>query len=191
MTSVTGSSVPTGDSGFVTAARHARPRRRTARLPRARRAVRLLSGLLAVAVALVAVAVMTGVLQVATVTSASMIPALGVGDLVVSRPIAARDAQVGDVVTLIRPDGAQVTHRVTATTCDGADCLITLRGDANALTDPEPYPVREVGILVARVPVLGGLLAAVGRPPARTLLIVALVLAAMASLLPRRARRPQ
>src|SRR5690348_9565847 len=50
-----------------------------------------------------------------TVMSGSMRPVLGVGDVVVTRPVAARDVHVGDVVTFPDPERHElVTHRVRA-----------------------------------------------------------------------------
>ena len=68
-----------------------------------------------------------------TVMSGSMRPTLGVGDVVVTKKIAARDARVGDIITFHDPDdrSRMITHRVTAIHIAGERALVTTKGDAN------------------------------------------------------------
>ena len=68
-----------------------------------------------------------------TVMSGSMRPALGVGDVVVTRPIAATDARVGDVITFSDPGRHRklTTHRVKSLNVAGERVHITTKGDAN------------------------------------------------------------
>ncbi|MFC7405010.1 signal peptidase I [Georgenia alba] len=96
-------------------------------------------------------------LRPAIVISGSMEPQIPVGGMTFARTIPAADAEVGDVVTLPRPDGSGlVTHRVVGTEPGpGGATLLTLRGDANDTPDPQPYTVRQVGEVQLTVPVLG------------------------------------
>lgn len=86
----------------------------------------------------------------------SMSPTIPAGALAVVREIPASDIAVGDVVTVERGEGElPVTHRVTAIT--GADpatgeVTFTMRGDANAMDDPEPYTATDVRRVLVSVP---------------------------------------
>src|SRR6185295_4926628 len=70
------------------------------------------------------------------VRTASMTPALKVGDLVVEERVDPAKIQVGDVITLATANGATVTHRVETVTPNDAGPVFTTRGDANASPDP-------------------------------------------------------
>lgn len=149
----------------------------------------VLTVLAVLALALVAASA-TGVVRLAAVTSSSMVPTLQVGDLVVTHPVPAADAVVGDIVTLVRPDGEQVTHRVLANdpAPDGHGRLIAMRGDGNTTADAAPYPVDTVDELLVRVPAVGGVVLGLAQSGARWILIGCLALLAVASLLPGRRR---
>ncbi|HEY0216677.1 MAG TPA: signal peptidase I [Cellulomonas sp.] len=193
-------SAPDGDRARATGDRAPADRGTRTRVLRpgrraVRRTVRVVGTLATVAVAALALALGTGMLAVQHVTSSSMVPALAVGDIVVTRTATAADARVGDIVTLTRPDGRQVTHRVLATAPDPARAgdpdarLITLRGDANSTDDPAPYPVTEVGLVVVRVPLVGGVLGGLAQSPRREIVLGALALVVVAALVPGRRRR--
>lgn len=83
----------------------------------------------------------------------SMSPTIPAGSLALVREIPASDANVGDVVTVDRPDQLPVTHRVVATE-PGVDgqTILTLRGDANPVDDPAPYTVSTVRVVLVSVP---------------------------------------
>ena len=68
-----------------------------------------------------------------TVLSGSMRPTLGVGDVVVTREISAREVRRGDVITFHDPEhqGRMITHRVTAMHIAGERAMIATKGDAN------------------------------------------------------------
>ena len=110
-----------------------------------------------------------------TVMSGSMRPALGVGDVVVTRPIAARDARVGDVITFSDPGRKRklTTHRVTSIHIAGERVLVATKGDAN--DTPERWSVGtsgRVGRVAYHVPLIGyGLVWTHGKY-ARLLLVV-------------------
>lgn len=119
-------------------------------------------GLLAVAAGLAAV--VFGARPV-VITSGSMGPAIGTGDLVLTRSVSADDLRVGDVVTVSTSTRSRVTHRVTALD-DGADgtTVLTLKGDANEAPDAEVYPVSTADRMVARIPRAGYVLMALRTP---------------------------
>ena len=71
-------------------------------------------------------------------TSGSMAPAIDTGDLAVTRPVALAHLSPGDVVSVLDARGARVTHRVVEV--DAARHLLWLKGDANEVADPAPYP---------------------------------------------------
>ena len=99
------------------------------------------------------------------VRSASMAPALGVGDLVVAQHVDPGAIQPGDVITVAARNGATVTHRVVAVTSRADGPAFATRGDANASPDPVATPAALVqGRVEWEVPLLGFLLAMVTMP---------------------------
>lgn len=90
------------------------------------------------------------------VRSGSMAPALGVGDLVVVRPVAAASLRVGDIATYRSAGGALITHRIVAVAGAGSERSFTFRGDANPAPDPQPVPAADVlGRMWFSLPYLG------------------------------------
>ncbi|MDZ8201275.1 signal peptidase I [Microbacterium sp. SSW1-59] len=89
----------------------------------------------------------------------SMAPALPTGAAAVTQTVAAGDLSVGDIVTVRRPDAnMQVTHRIVeiAPVAANPDARsLTLRGDANANADLEPYVVTEAARVLAGAPGVG------------------------------------
>ncbi len=94
-----------------------------------------------------------------TVMTRSMEPALGVGTLVVVRPVEAAAVATGDVITYQLRSGepAVVTHRVVGLgTTAGGERLFVTRGDANEVADPRPVRAVQVrGAVWYAVPGLG------------------------------------
>lgn len=86
----------------------------------------------------------------------SMSPTITAGSVAVVREIPATEMEVGDVVTVDRGEGLlPVTHRVIALReRDEAtgEVTFTMRGDANAVEDPEPYTATEVRRVMFSVP---------------------------------------
>lgn len=110
------------------------------------------------AVVLIIVPMATGS-QTYSVLTNSMRPHLPPGTLLISRPAAFADLEVGDVITYQLESGRAdvITHRIVSTSADqeGNTQLIT-RGDNNSLADEAP--VREVqvrGKLFYAVPYAG------------------------------------
>lgn len=107
-----------------------------------RRAAHLVLGvLLAVAVCavvIVAVGPRTGAYRTLTVLSASMRPMYGPGSVVLVRPTAVRDLEVGDVITYPIPveDRRVVTHRIVEIVEAGGRPVVRTQGDANNAADP-------------------------------------------------------
>lgn len=103
------------------------------------------AGFVAVLCATVAVATLAFDLTLVVFKSGSMEPAIPTGSVALVREVPAADVHVGDVVTVDRPGDIPVTHRVVDTD-PGADgtTVLTLKGDANAASDPSPYRVRAV-----------------------------------------------
>ncbi len=99
------------------------------------------------------------------VVSGSMEPTIPTGSLLMAQEVSAAEIEVGDIVTVQRPgDAGLVTHRVTSIEQQYKNWEITMRGDANAADDPQPYSVRVVGKVVATIPG-AGYLAGVFRTP--------------------------
>lgn len=74
--------------------------------------------------------------------SGSMGPTIDTGALALSRPVAVADISIHDVVSVSNAQGERVTHRVVAVApAQSGNIMMTLKGDANALADPQPYPV--------------------------------------------------
>ncbi len=80
-------------------------------------------------------------LRTDSIRSGSMEPALGAGDIVISKRIDPyHDIQVGDIIVFRPAEGAvRVSHRVIDITYIGEQPVFTTKGDANE--DPDPYPV--------------------------------------------------
>ncbi|WP_052688538.1 signal peptidase I [Williamsia herbipolensis] len=106
----------------------------------------------------------------------SMAPTIGVGDVAIARSVSASSVAVGDIVSVTRPDGERVTHRVaTIDARVGNSTTLTLRGDANTVADAAPYTVTSVDRVVFDIPKLGYVMGVFASP-------YAWVLATMATL---------
>jgi signal peptidase I len=134
-----------------------------------RRIRRVLSGILlaTVTLACVTAAVLVVVLRVgfSPVLSESMEPQFGPGDLVLTRPLAASEVKVGDVIILPIPasdgkaTGERYTHRVVAVTSRDGLPVVTTKGDNNPAVDPWTLRIDSTKVphVVADVPHLGRL----------------------------------
>ncbi|WP_421958153.1 signal peptidase I [Prescottella agglutinans] len=76
--------------------------------------------------------------------SGSMSPEITTGSLALARTVPAGDLAIGDIVSIDNAQGTRITHRVYAIQPqDGAAAVVTLKGDANADPDVEPYSITE------------------------------------------------
>jgi len=76
--------------------------------------------------------------------SGSMSPEITTGSLALARTVPAGDLAVGDVVSVENSQGTRITHRVyEIQPQDGNTTVVTLKGDANADPDVEPYSITE------------------------------------------------
>jgi signal peptidase I len=84
----------------------------------------------------------TGAYQIRTVLTGSMRPTMPEGSVVMIRPVAPVDLQVGDVITYRIPvdDRRIVTHRIVDITEPGTQPVVRTKGDAN--TAPDPWVAR-------------------------------------------------
>jgi signal peptidase I len=101
-------------------------------------------------------------------TSGSMAPAIRTGDLAITRPVERADISPGDVVSVLDARGMRVTHRVVEV--DTARNLLRLKGDANNVVDPLPYPADRVDRVLFAVPAGGYVLTWLDSPTAMLLL---------------------
>lgn len=115
-------------------------------------------------------------------TSGSMAPAIRTGDLAVTRPVELARLSPGDVVSVLDARGARVTHRVVG--IDTGRHLLWLKGDANQVADPLPYPADRVDRVLLAVPAGGYVVTWLAGPPA-TLLLGAYLMFLLSVLRPR------
>lgn len=113
-------------------------------------------------------------------TSGSMSPAIAAGDLAFARTIDAGDIRTGDIVSVVNDEGVRITHRVVEAEPREGGATLTLKGDANAAPDVEPYAVTSVERVSFAVPRAGYVIDAVASPAGTFAagLLVALALAA-------------
>jgi signal peptidase I len=99
------------------------------------------------------------------VRTASMTPAIRVGDLIVEARVDPATIRVGDVITVATGTGATVTHRVATITPNDAGPVFTTKGDANTSPDPTATHAGQVrGLVMWQVPLVGYLLAMATTP---------------------------
>ena len=112
-----------------------------------------------------------------TVVSGSMEPTLGTGSVVIDEVISPLDARPGDIVTFqdpLRP--RQLTHRLRRMRVEGDTAYMVTRGDANDV--PERWTVQtdgHIGRVVAHLPKLGYVRAALGTRYARLAVLAAVM----------------
>ncbi len=107
-------------------------------------------------------------LDVLIVRGGSMEPAVGVGSVIIIDR-AARDPDVGDIVSFREANGSIITHRIVA-----ADAgLYTTKGDANDAADLERrIAANVVGTSIASIPYVGYAVHVLRQPPAFLLLLL-------------------
>lgn len=137
-----------------------------------------LAGLLAGIVLLVLVPVAIG-WRPYTVLTGSMRPGIQPGDVVMDRPILARDMHVGDVVTFSDPtrQGKLVTHRVRSISRGPKLTNVETRGDANNTSERWTVQTNDrVGRVVYVLPKIGHVATVVRNPLGIVVLVVLPVL---------------
>ncbi len=122
------------------------------------------------------------------VRSGSMTPAIRTGDVVVVRPIAPTEAEVGDIVTFQDRGGTDrlLVHRVRAISREGGEVSVVTQGDANSTR--EHWNVEAdgtIGTVAYRVPLLGYAVNWINGPAGRIGLLIVPALLLAASLLVR------
>ena len=126
--------------------------------------------------------------------SGSMEPQLGVGSLVISRPVNAREVIVNDIITFRSPtNGKLMSHRVAAVERDESYQFRT-KGDANEDVDPYLVPAENVvGRVCFKVAHMGRIVEYLKTPLGFILLGlcgIALILAEMSTMLEVRWKEP-
>lgn len=87
--------------------------------------------------------------------SGSMSPAIATGALGISFPVDAQEIRTGDIISVENSAGVRITHRVVTSQLVNGSATVTLKGDANAVSDPEPYVLRTADRVAFSVPLLG------------------------------------
>jgi signal peptidase len=108
--------------------------------------------------ALCLVAALTGILLGAkplVFRSGSMAPTIATGALGVSLPVDAQEIRTGDIISVENTAGVRITHRVVTSDVSQGTATLTLKGDANAVVDPQPYVLQTADRVVFTVPLLG------------------------------------
>lgn len=110
-------------------------------------------------VSLVAVALLwlnTGLfgVQPTLVASGSMVPALRVGDVVITRDVPIDEVKVRDIVRY-RQGGSDVIHRVVEVRTDGDERTLITRGDDNNVDDPPVSAGQLKGKVILTIPKVG------------------------------------
>jgi len=173
------------------AAEQRRPR--PGRLTRVRDAVTTVLAVLGVLVILWLIASWAFSLSLVVVLTGSMSPDIPAGSAVVTQRVAASDLSVGDVVTVPREGySIPVTHRIEEIEDAGGPARsLILRGDANPISDPDPYVVTQAGRVVAAVPAIGYVVRWVTSGPGTLVVILVAAMTVTAVLWPTRDGAPE
>lgn len=93
-------------------------------------------------------------------STGSMAPTIPAGSVALVREVPATEIEVGDVVTVARPDDLPITHRVLEVLAvDGETVTFTMQGDANDDPDLQPYTATTVREVLGSVPRIATLVA--------------------------------
>jgi signal peptidase len=125
-------------------------------------------------------------------STGSMTPTIPAGSAALVRLVPASELKVGEITTVERPGQLPITHRITSVApLDGSASarVITMRGDANATDDPEPYVVTDARMVVASVPGVAQFFAGLRDPRLMGLLTVLAGLLVTWAFWPRQARK--
>ncbi|MFJ3394598.1 signal peptidase I [Leifsonia aquatica] len=128
----------------------------------------------------------------AIVISGSMLPTIPVGAMTFSIDRPASQLEIGDAVMVDRPDGnGLITHRIVEMEKSGSRMSLTLQGDNNDVTDPEPYLVTKAAVVVFTVPALGYVADFLQRNGIYVGIVLVCLIAALMILDPAKLRRPR
>ncbi|MCC6497206.1 MAG: hypothetical protein IT193_13215 [Propionibacteriaceae bacterium] len=88
-------------------------------------------------------------------STGSMSPTIPAGSAALVRLLPASEFKVGDVTTVERQGALPITHRITSIKpFEGSPAarVVTMRGDANDVEDPQPYLIHDARLVIASVP---------------------------------------
>lgn len=132
------------------------------------------------------------------VVSGSMEPVFPVGTFLISRRATPSQVEEGDIIVFYGTVGSTtgvITHRVVRKTGTGDGAVLTTKGDANPVADPNPVTRGNLlGKVVWQSPALGRLIAPLRSPAVRPFLFVlpaALVVWELFGLLRERRKAPE
>lgn len=125
-------------------------------------------------------------------STGSMTPTIPAGSAALVRLLPASELAVGDVTTIERPGQLPITHRITSIqplAGSPSARVVTMRGDANAVDDPEPYVITDARLVVASMPGVAQFFAGLRDP--RLMLVLTLLAGGLVTwaFWPRQARR--
>ena len=134
-------------------------------------------GLIACAVAVIGVAVVSGRWQIRPVLSGSMSPTLPVGGVVITERVPLADLSVGNIAVFHPPFESKITyvHRIISLRHSHGSLLIRTKGDANIYPDPWTLKIRGRWAYVARgsIPWVGYVAVWIHSPRGRALSLLA------------------
>jgi signal peptidase I len=114
--------------------------------------------------------------RLVVIAGPSMSPAIPMGAVVIEREPSA--IAVDDVVTVEKPNGVSITHRVVRIGEAHGEAYLETRGDANDASDPTVVPASSVsGVVAMALPVIGFVLAFLATPSG--VISIVLMLAAL------------
>ena len=114
--------------------------------------------------------------RLVVIAGPSMSPAIPMGAVVIEREPTA--IAVDDVVTVEKPNGVSITHRVVRIGEAHGETYLETRGDANDGPDPTVVPASSVsGVVAMSLPVVGFILAFLATPSG--VISIVLMLAAL------------
>lgn len=151
----------------------------------AKRMAGLMSGLAVLGLAIYSGLLVMGYRPTA-VYSGSMVPALGVGSLVMEKPVASSTVKVGDVITFKDPftPNRLVTHRVIRVFNTPHGVAYRTKGDANPARDPWTIALpAKVGKVSFDIPYVGYALVYTRTREVRTGLIILAILSTLVGVL--------
>ena len=132
------------------------------------------------------------------VVSGSMEPVFPIGTFLLSRKVTPAQVEEGDIIVFYGTVGSTtgvITHRVIQKTGTGDEAVLTTKGDANPVADPNPVTRDNLlGKVVWQSPALGKLIAPLRSPAVRPFLFLlpaALVVWELFGLLRERRKTPE